>query len=178
MVTPGCRPFKLADGMILIAAAAAWMGLMRDWWSEAQTIGAGNAGVVPWQFWTVACFSGLSAWFWVLSGAYIAMRSIRPRPSWSELIPHSGVLFLALMMALAMLVWMSLHEFLSKETVQTWAMVVYCLAFALSWIITSCRDRSRFEPGWIEDLGRTLEVGWIVIFTLSFPLLHVMLSSG
>jgi hypothetical protein len=71
-----------------------------------------------------------------------------------------------------------MHEYIAKEIVQKWAMIVYCLVFALFWFITSRRDRSRFEPGWIEEFGRALEVGWIVIFTLSFPLLHVVFSWG
>ena len=33
---PRCRPFKLIDAMILIAAAAVWMARMRPLWNQLQ----------------------------------------------------------------------------------------------------------------------------------------------
>lgn len=47
--TPRCRPFKLVDAMILTAAAAVWMGLMRPQWNQFKMVGMASRKGIPWQ---------------------------------------------------------------------------------------------------------------------------------
>ena len=56
---PRCRPFKLIDAMILIAAAALGMASMRPVWNQFQTFGLAARGV-PWQDYAGMVQTGLT----------------------------------------------------------------------------------------------------------------------
>jgi hypothetical protein len=51
-----------------------------------------------------------------------------------------------------------------------WTNIVIALALALSWFVACRRHRSRAEPGWIERLGISLGVGWIITTAAAYPL--------
>jgi hypothetical protein len=165
---PRCRPFKLVDGMILIAAAALWMALMRPVWDQLERVRIEIMAPKPlrWQSYVGIVSAGFYVALLVLSLAYLAMRLISPRPPRSDLIRQPGMLLLGRMLAI-MAVLMLLALFVPLLPLTN---IVIALALASSWLVATPRNRSRAEPGWIEAIGRSLGVGWIVYFTASYPL--------
>ena len=100
---PRCRPFKTADAMILIAAVAVWMALMRTRWNQLQMAGMASRKGIPWQGYVGTVHSGLNIALFMLAVAYLVIRLIPPRPPRSDLIRQPGMLFLGLMIALPIL---------------------------------------------------------------------------
>ena len=163
---PRCRPFKLIDAMILIGASAVWMALMRTRWAQLQRVGNSLPKGLPWQALVGIVQNGLNISLWMLTLAYLVIRLIPPRPPGPDLIRQPGMLFLGSMIALLILS-MLLSAFVPLVP---WTNIPIALALVLSWLVASRRHRSRAEPGWIEVLGRTVGVGWIVSEASSYPL--------
>ena len=170
---PPSRPFQLVDAIILIAAAATWMTSMRHWWNDLKDSHDVFQGPPPWQIFIGPVHNGLWTLLWVLSAAYLVMRLIPPRPPWSDVIRQPGILFLGLMAALPMLIFIFFYLIGLMKTWETWAMIGSGLVLALLWIVASRRQRSRMEPGWIETFGRSVAIGWIVIIIANDPLIFL-----
>ena len=101
--TPRCRPFKLIDAMVLIAASAVWMALMRSRWSQFQRVGSSLPKGMPWQALVGLVQNSLNISLWMLTLAYLVIRLISPRAPRPELIRQPGMLFLGSMIALLIL---------------------------------------------------------------------------
>jgi Flp pilus assembly protein TadB len=162
-----CRPFKLIDAMILIAAVAVWMALMRTRWSQFQTAWSGSRKAPTWGSYVGIAEMGLNLSLSMLTVAYLVMRLIPPRPNRSDLIRQPGMLFLGLSIAL-MILLMLLSAFVPLVP---WTNIIIALALGLPWFAAARRYRSRAELGWIEGVGRSVGMGWIVTTAAIYPLL-------
>ncbi len=163
---PRCRPFKLIDAMILIAAAAIWMSLMHPRWNQFQMVWIGSRKVPSWQSYIGMVEGGLALSLWLLTVAYLVMRLIPPRPVGSDLMRQPGMLLVGLMIALLILLML----FSVVIPLVPWTNVLIALSLGLSWLAVCRRNRSRAELGWIEGIGRSVGVGWIVTTAVSYPL--------
>lgn len=163
---PRCRPFKLVDGMVLIASIALWMTIMRPRWEQHQSVWIATRKAIPWQSYVGMGQASLGLCLWMLNLTYIVIRLMRPRPLGSDLIRQPGMLLLWSMIGVLM-VALLLSMFVPLVP---WTNVVLALALALSWFFACRRHRSRAEPGWIEKLGIALGVGWIVSTMSAYPL--------
>ena len=162
---PRCRPFKLVDAMILVAAAALGMASMRPGWNQFQMFWAGIKRAPTWQAYGGMAQIDLTIAVLNLAVAYVWIRLIPPRLPRSDLIRQPGMLSLVLLIGLAFL-YMALSAFvpLVAET-----NMIIALALGLSWGAACRRYRSRAEPGWIEGLGRSFGVGLVVAIAASYP---------
>jgi hypothetical protein len=163
---PRCRKFKLIDAMILIAAAAGWMAMVRTLWNQLHKVGMASRNGIPWYVYAGTVQTGLTSAVMMLAVAYVWIRLIPPRLPGSDLIRQPGMLSLGLLIGLAIL-WMALSAFvpLVAET-----NMIIALALGLSWGAACHRYRSRAEPGWIEGLGRSVGVGLVVSIATTYPL--------
>ena len=94
------------------------------------------------------------------------MRLIPPRPLRSDLLRQPGTLFVGVMIALLILL-MLLSPFVPLVPPTN---VLIALALGLPWLAVSRRFRSQAESGWIEGMGRSVGVGWIVNTAAIYPL--------
>jgi hypothetical protein len=163
---PRCRPFKLVDGMILVATAALWMAVMRPRWNQFQTVWIAVRKAPTWQSYIGIAQGGLALSLWMLTLAYLVIRLIPPRPPGPDLIRQPGMLLLGVMIGLVILLF-ALAAFVPLGAE---ANLIIALALGLSWRAACRRYRSRAEPGWIEGLGRLVGVGWIVSTAAIYPL--------
>jgi hypothetical protein len=162
---PRCRSFKLIDAMILIAAAAAWMALMRTRWNQLQIAAMATRKSISWLVYVGTVQSGLQVSLLMLTIAYLVMRLIPPGPPRSDLIRQPGMLLFGLGIGLSILL-MLLSAFVPLVA---WTNVIIALALGLSWLAVCRRYRSRAEPGWIEGIGRFVAVGEIVSTAAIYP---------
>ena len=107
---PRCRPFKLIDAMILVAAAALGMASMRPGWNQFQMFWAGIKRAPTWQAYVGMAQTGLTIALLNLAVAYVWIRLIPPRLPGSDLIRQPGMLLLVLLIGLAFL-YMALSAF-------------------------------------------------------------------
>ena len=163
---PRCRPFKLVDAMILVAAAAVWMAVMRPLWNEFQRAWTTSGKDPSWQSYIGIVQYGLSLALWMLTLAYLVIRLIPPRLLRGDLLRQPGMLFLGVIIALLILL-MLLSSFVPLVPPTN---VLITLALGLPWLALSRRFRSRAESGWIEGIGRSVGVGWIVTTAAIYPL--------
>jgi hypothetical protein len=159
---PRCRPFKLIDAMILIAAAAGWMAMSRSLWGQFRKVGTEpyllpvrnpnlqDSYGVPWYIYAGFVHAGLENAVVMLSLGYLAIRLVPPRPPRLDLIRQPGMLSFGLVLLVMALPWCGPVEIL-----------ILFVASVLSWIAACLVYRSRAEPGWIEGLGRSVGVGWL-----------------
>jgi hypothetical protein len=162
---PRCRPFKLLDAMILVAAASLGMAEMRPGWNQFQMFWACIKRAPTWQAYGGLAQTGLTIALLNLASAYILIRSIPPRLPGSDLIRQPGVLVLVLLIGLASL-RMALSAFVPPVAATN---RIIALALGSSWGAACRRYRSRAEPGWIEGLGRSLGVGLVVAIATTYP---------
>ena len=152
--------------MILVAAAAIWMALMRPRWNQFQMVWTGIRKAPSWQSYIGMFQGGVGLSLWMLTVAYLVMRLIPPRPLGPDLMRQPGMLLLASMFVI-IITEILLSVFISLVP---WTNVIVALALGLSWLSASRRNRSRAESGWIEGIGRSVGVGWIVTTAMSYPL--------
>jgi hypothetical protein len=158
---PRCRPFKLIDAMILIAAAAIGMAMMRTVWNQFQVVVGTNNGVsLPWQTYVYAekVRSCSTIAILMLAVAYVWIRLVPPRLPTRDLIRQPGMLSLVLMTGLSTLLW-PLSAFVPLKPPTN---AIFALVLGLSWCVACRRYRSRAEPGWMEGLGRVFGVGLVI----------------
>jgi amino acid transporter len=191
---PNRRRFTLLDGMILVAAPAVGLGVLR---------GAG-----PLSDWMELPGAILANWAWdrnlidqlvgelllfvmpsavTTSLAVLAIRLRRPRPSWRRLARQPGLVAgLALVAAWVVAGLFTVVHLASDNNVfgtpvggvvtnnpgywlQVFASVGSALggfAVAIAWGTLALVRRWRPEAGWVDRLGRLVGVGWIVMAVL------------
>jgi hypothetical protein len=162
---PRCRPFKLVDAMILVAAAALGMGSMRPGWNQFQMFWASTKRAPTWQAYVGMAQTSLTIAILSLAVAYVAIRLIPPRLPMSDLMRQPGMHVLVLLIGLAFL-YTALSTFVPLVD-STKTNMIIALALGLSWGAACRRYRSRAEPGWIEGLGRSFGVGLVVAIATS-----------
>jgi len=163
-----CRPFTIADAMILVAAAAIGLALARAtidhafWMSSGPTKYAGP----------------ISGFLVALTMAYIPIRLRRPRPALRRLMRQPGVTACSavlIVMAVDGGVWIlyclkhaySLVQYLpnywrgNSEHIAPAVMAVW-LGMLLS---RTCRP----EPGWIDRVWRAIGFAWLLYLLLGWP---------
>jgi hypothetical protein len=113
---------------------------------------------IPWQIYTETVQLGLTMALLMLVVAYVWIRLVPPRLSWSDLVRQPGMLFVVLLIGLSIPL-LPLSAFVPLVAPTT---TIFALALGLSWYLACRRYRSRAEPGWIEGLGRSFGVGLIV----------------
>jgi hypothetical protein len=155
---PRCRPFKLIDVMIVIAAAAIGMPSIRPMWIRLQALRMASKNGITWQVYAGTLQIGLTMVLLMLVVAYIWMRLIKPRPIGWDLIRQPGVLFLCLLIGLS-LPLLPLSAFVSMDSPTT---MIFAFVLGLCWYVACRHYRSCAEPGWIEGLGRFFGVGLII----------------
>jgi hypothetical protein len=161
---PRCRPFKLVDAMILVAAAALGMASMRPGWNQFQMFCAGNKMAPTWQAYVGMAQTGLTIALLNLALAYVWIRLIPPHLAMSDLIRQPGMLVLVLLIGLAFL-YMALSAFVPQGASMN---LIIALALGLSWGAACRRYRSRAEPGWIEGLGRSFGVSVVLFIAMTY----------
>ena len=161
---PRCRPFKLVDAMVLVAAAALGMASMRPGWNQFQMFWAWTKSTPTWQAYVGMAQTGLTIALLSLAEAYVWIRLMRPRLPWSDLIRQPGMLFFGVLIGFAF-VYMALSAFVPPVTETN---MIIALALGLCWGAACRRYRSRAEPGWIEGLGRSFGVGLVVALATSY----------
>ena len=166
---PRCRPFKLIDAMIMVAAAALGMSSMLPVWDRYRLTWIDLEQPPTWRDWVQIAHAGLNSALLMLVVAYICMRLIPPRPPVSDLIRQPGVLFLGLLIGIMFLA-PGLSAYIPEAA---WRHIIATLALGLSWAAACRRYRSHAEPGWIEVLGRTIGVGVVVNFAASYAQLFL-----
>jgi hypothetical protein len=81
-----CRPFKLVDAMILVAATATWMAMMRPVWEQFRMAWSNVRKAPTWESYIGIVEMGFNYSLSMLTVAYLVMRLIPPRPLGSDLI--------------------------------------------------------------------------------------------
>ena len=168
---PRCRPFRLVDAIILIAAAAVAMAPMYAVWNQLHRwkVEMDIEEGLPWQIYAGSVHTGLNIALLMLAVAYVVMRLIPPRPPRSDLIRQPGMLFLGLLIGLGLVLFLFVALSAFVPLVAGTNMII-ALVLGLSWGAACRRYRSRAEPGWIEGLGRTVGVGLVVSIAVTYPL--------
>jgi hypothetical protein len=163
---PRCRPFKLADILIIVAAAAVWMAMTRPAWNQFRSVWSETRKPVTWEAYLGMVQMSLGRFLFMLTAAYLLMRLIPPRPPRSELIRQPGMLYLGLTFAVTMI----LMPLSLVVPLVAWTNVPIALALGILWFAACRRYRWCAEPGWIEAIGRTVAIGWIVVTLAAYPL--------
>jgi hypothetical protein len=163
------RPFKLTDAMILTAAAAVWMAMMRPRGIEFQMVSIPLRNAPTWRSYVPMARDGLGLLIAMLTWAYLGMRLIPPKPLRSDLIRQPGMLFICIVFT-SLILMQILSAFIPLVPEGPWMNLLIACAVGLPWLVAARYYRSRAEFGWIEGVGRSVAVGWIVITALSYPL--------
>jgi hypothetical protein len=199
------RPFRIADGMVLIAGlfvAAAW--------DRARVLGAfffpfrlGDVFRSPSPAWVLAHEAAVTVLLWlpflvVGSLTVFALRWLRPRPEWRELCQQPGAAACALA-SLAIIpiggIILATHAFSGRPLAIAWARVMddarpenltvvaslIGLAVLVAWIVMRSTHQWKPEASWIDRFGRLLGWGWILMIAggmIELVLSLVRLASG
>jgi hypothetical protein len=171
------RRFSIADGMILVAATAAGLGLAR-------------LGPMEWAT------GSMSGWFWkslrfllgpatlfaaMLSLGLIFVRLRRPRPRMVRVMRQPGMVAavaVAATLAVSALAWSSYDLFTGGGWSRGASVARYCRihgdkfggAVAAAWVGLAIAGRWRPERSWVDRAGRVLGAFWIVTLLFAWPL--------
>lgn len=172
MMTPR-RRFTIADGMILVAASAVGLLILREdmpgFLEELRTPGAG-LGTTPARLllWVVGPPSGL---FVAWAPGLIAVRLRSPRPRGRRLVRQPGlVAAVALLVAIVpgllwcLSLWSYRPGFRDRFNFhERWVLVTEWAdaAVAGSWLALIVAGRWRAEASWIDRLGRISGGYWV-----------------
>lgn len=181
------RRFSIADAMLLVAGTAVGIVWTKYWllWSR-DSYEAGLAGLTRFaQHFRLARWltEALSCCILSLSGAWMAVRLRKPRPSIRQLSRQPG--FVAATAALAAFAvntffhiadWMTgiIQVFDAPRWSLMWWKDVwanslalnpqsFCAPVAVAWLLLAIRGRWRREPGWIDKMGIALGSYWLLI---------------
>jgi hypothetical protein len=175
------RPFRVADGMVLIAAlfvAAAW-----DRGAVLEAVGwrfmvPPTLGVLANQ--AVAIVTVLLPFLVVASPTLLALRLQTPRPGLRALLEQPGAVACALaslaVIPVVLLVLVS-NFTAGRPMAAAWTRAVddlkperfalvgtlIGLAVLVAWIVLRARQQWHPEASWIDRLGRLVGSGWIVM---------------
>jgi hypothetical protein len=179
MTAPRNRRFGLLDVIILGAATAIGLALVRAWWHDGDFL------VIPpiskWGFFEVRVLilGPVALLLSVWSFALIMLRLRRPRPRWIRLMRQPGMAAsCAVAVILAFEALRSL-VILWKNGPAGWPDVpgywratqpLIPYGVAGTWFTLALAGRWRAEPSWVDRLGRSLGVFWIILIALDFQL--------
>lgn len=155
-----CRPFGLADALIVIAMLGVAFWIFRRWrhW--------------PWTTLVSAC-GGIALMLLVYTAGWLALRLRSPRPARRFLFRQPGmvacvvalvtaVLCLVPLLVLRFSVPPSQHALAWKAAIAATPPIVAFSVLA-AWITLAISGRRRPEPGWIDRLGRVVASGWVAL---------------
>jgi hypothetical protein len=151
---PHCRPFKLVDVMILVAASALGLAAMRPGRNQFHMFRANAKASPATQAYVGLARSCLAIILLDPAVGYVWIHLVPPRLPVPDLVRQPGVLVLILLIGLA-LICLTLSAVAPRVAPPSW---VIALALGLSWAAGCLYHRSRAEPGWIEALGRFFAV--------------------
>ncbi len=163
-----CRPFTIADAMILVAAAAMGLALARAtidhvfWMSSGPTKYGGP----------------ISGFLVALTVAYVPIRLRRPRPSLRRLMRQPGMAACSAVLLVTAVdgdLWVlyclkhaySLVQFFPNYWRGNFEHIA--TAVAAVWLGMFLSRRWWAEPGWIDRLGRVIGFAWLLDLLLGWP---------
>jgi uncharacterized membrane protein YbaN (DUF454 family) len=174
MAAPVKRPFTLLDGMVLIAATAVGLGIMKAGDLPQRGLFAHHPHlvvVVPGSM-----FFGITyGMYFAVTLAAAILRLREPRPPWREVCRQPGfVASLASVFAVTM--FFLVASFVFGRRIEEWhawfsyfgvfSPVVIAPAVAGTWIILALTGRWCAEASWIDRLGWLSGLVWIEWFVL------------
>ena len=188
------RLFNLMDAMVLVAATAAGLGIARGiqdalWRFTDASVNAGPIGpaLLLAARWTVLAYPCLVALTVAL--LLLLFRSQRFRPDLADLLNRPGAtacgaaaMAIALgMVNLAVLILVVMARsgtpWNSKEMIEAFVDAVRLnigvelgmpgLAVTVAWSMLALSGRWRSEPNWLDRVGRSLGLVWVVLTVLN-----------
>lgn len=183
MNAPKDRRFTLLDVMIIVAATAAGLAVIR--WSlpdTMQQMGIGPSSRFRWpRIVHVIGFGAIGtsplAAFWSL--ALVAMRLRQPRPSWRRLRVRPGLVAgVAAAIGSVFGALIVLPYYFHNQPRGEWALLAcYPMGYAVAgaWAALILAGRWRPTPDWFDRIGRALGVYWIALFVLFILMLQSMI---
>ncbi len=170
-----CRPFTLADGMILIGATALTLRYFRGHWDDYRDWASGlGFGMTPMSRVDVACcFASAFAGPWTL--AYLVIRHLPPRPSRRRIGRQPGLIaaiaaLLTMALGLASLI---VAARIYGQPGLGWTFPLNAtrncgLTVAGAWFVAGYGRVIRKEDGWIDGLGTGLGVYWVAQLVMMY----------
>ncbi len=176
------RRFTLLDGMILVAAAAMAMGLLRG---PLGTISVGDLIRTPWVSYPgwphqfvlhlIAIATPLAA---SATLASLALRLAKPRPRWRRLARQPGLMAcLAAGIAWAVgALYLVARALWFPDALASWNKIyLTCyvgssfagFAVMIAWSTLALARVGRPERSWIDRLGRLAGLAWVATFALA-----------
>jgi hypothetical protein len=166
-----CRPFTIADAMILVAAVAIGLATAR--------------GTMDYPFWhrlgPTKHAAPITGFLLVMTLAIVPIRLRRPRPSFRRLMRQPGMAACAavlLVMGVDGGIWVLYcwkHAYpLVQYLPNFWQVNSGRIAPAVAavWLGMFLSRRCRVEPGWIDRLGRAIGFGWLLGLLFGWPFLR------
>lgn len=191
---PVCRPFGIADGMILIAALFAALA-----WDRPRVLDPllGISEPASYSWWPAEEAASVTALVLqllvVASPTVLMLRLRRPRPPWSLLRKQPGAVACALasvastaigLMVLvshltsgrpAGVAWRQAAEDLKPDKLMVAASLIG-MAVLMAWIVMKAKRQWQPEASWMDRLGRILGTGWIAMIAGGMFLVIVRLA--
>jgi hypothetical protein len=158
---PRCRPFRLADAMVLTAAAAVVclyleaviVPLMGHIPGMVHRLGLWRAITADPQAFVMLPFGVVVVTLICLTPAYIIIRLLPPRPPLREVAGQPGVVAVGVVLLDSIV---GLRE--------SWfTMAFTLLAVPVAWSVVVARGRWRTESGWIDAFGKAVGFGWLML---------------
>jgi hypothetical protein len=186
VIKPPCRRFTILDGMILIAGVSLWFvqtrRLLGDFAYEQLRVQPSVASNGLNTSFAVSFF--VLSFYWLvvmLTPTYMILRLRQPRPSLPNLLWQPGmltslvVLFCLSIELFCFLVSYLIHSILYLSLNPLFRgpgpPYVPVLLVACGWLAAKLTGRFRPEHGWIEQLGRSLGLGWMAAGILLYVLI-------
>jgi hypothetical protein len=173
------RRFNLADGLIVTAAAATTLALLRDApdWSHHVFTGGNFGGYLnPPLALRLAARAIYVLPPWTVAIFLLGLR--QPRPPLRRLILQPGMAACG-----AVVLWLGFKTLLLVTMMvgepQKWTLVTYYVGdgvalvswaaptVAGAWLVLAIAGRWRLARGWIERCGRALGVSWLALEVLN-----------
>jgi hypothetical protein len=169
---PRCRPFRLVDVMVFIAAVApvclylrvGLLTMIRNTFDFMQRNGMWSTLTTRPELVLVPLWGLFIVTLICLSLAYLIVRLLPPRPRLRVMVGQPGVVALGATFLAA----------LATTLRSSWfTLVLTLLAIPIAWSVLAARGRWRSESGWIDAFGKAVGVGWclaswIILLVLSW----------
>ena len=171
MIQPPRRRFTIADGMILIVAAALASLMVREYVSSLFLVYKASSSERMLELiegtTTCAASAGMLA--------LIPIRLLRPRPKFRRLVRQPGFVACCAIVPLLALVSLESSMLVAFRDVekawggrwpfqQLWALAAFRGSFAVggAWIVLALGGRWSPEASWVDRLGRGLGLVWVI----------------
>ncbi len=174
-----CRPFTIADGMVLVAAMGAGLAWSaRIWRKFGDQTFSGNSWGTGWQ--RVIVLTGLILPCLLSSTVGMILVSLRsPSPGWRRNARQPGIaaclaVVISLLMPFPFYLALVVREFSNPQSQLTLVdfpamlldllmMVSPYLGFfvLMTWLLSAVQRRWHPDSGWIDQSGRLVGVLWI-----------------